>query len=157
MPLNRLVAFVLGPAITLASGYISLWLSRHFPGAHLPDQKSIAGVLTTGVITVVPMILAHAKVQKWLDGWQGWEKRMDDATNGALDGALQTFLERVADKTGVPLPSDEPGPQTAAGSWMTEETRSRLAPADTTDEELTAEESPPPAADPGAFPPADRP
>jgi hypothetical protein len=66
VPLNRLVAFILGPLITLVAGYVSLWLSRHFPGAHLPDQKSIAGVITSGVVTVVPMILAHLKIQKWL-------------------------------------------------------------------------------------------
>lgn len=107
MPINRLVAFVLGPAITLASGYISLWLSRHFPGAHLPDQKTVAGVLTSGVLTIVPMLLAHRKVQKWLDGWQQYEKQINDATHGALDLNFKLFLERVAAKTGVPLPTGE--------------------------------------------------
>jgi hypothetical protein len=107
VPLNRLVAFILGPAITLVSGYASLWLSRHFPGAHLPDQKSIEGVLTSGAITVVPMILTHLKVQKWLSGWQGWEKRQDDMTNGALDQNFKLFLERVAAATGVELPTGE--------------------------------------------------
>lgn len=107
MPLNRLVAFILGPLITLAAGYLSLWLSRHFPGAHLPDQKSIEGVLTSGAITVVPMILAHLKIQKWLEGWKQWEKRQDDMTNGALDQNFKLFLERVAAATGVKLPTGE--------------------------------------------------
>jgi hypothetical protein len=107
VPLNRLVAFILGPVITLVAGYVSLWLSRHFPGAHLPDQKSIAGVITSGVVTVVPMILAHKKIQQWLHGWQAWEKRQDDAVNGALDLNFKLFLERVAAKTGVELPTGE--------------------------------------------------
>jgi hypothetical protein len=107
VPLNRLVAFILGPLITLAAGYVSLWLSRHFPGAHLPDQKSIEGVITTGLLTGLPMILAHLKIQKWLEGWKAWEKRQDDMTNGALDQNFKLFLERVAAATGVELPTGE--------------------------------------------------
>lgn len=145
MPVNRLVAFIVGPAITLLAGYISLWLSRHFPGAHLPDQKSIAGVLTTGVLAIGPMILAHLKIQKWLTGWQSWEKQINDATNGALDASMQKFLEDIAAKTGVSLPADA-SPAALAGApgdvpVITVDPSS--SPAQVVD--------PPPAAQPGAF------
>lgn len=103
MPLNRLVAFVLGPIITLASGYISLFAAKNIPGLHL-TQKGVAGALTLAAITIAPMILSHLKVQKWLEGWQKWEQRTDNATNGALSRDMQAFMERLAAKTGVPLP-----------------------------------------------------
>jgi hypothetical protein len=41
------------------------------------------------------------------DGWQAWEKRQDDAVNGALDQNFKLFLERVAAATGVELPTGE--------------------------------------------------
>lgn len=106
MPVNRLVAFIVGPVITLASGYISLFLAKNIPGLHI-TQSGVAGVLTTGSITLLPMLLAHLKVQKWLDGWQKWEHQANELTNGALDANLKLFLERLAVKTGVPLPSGE--------------------------------------------------
>lgn len=141
MPFNRVVAFVLGPVISLGSGYVSLWLSRHFPGAHLPDQKSIEGVITSGVIVAVPMILSHLKIQKWLDGWQKWEHRQDQATQAALDDTFQRFLEAVAEKTGVPLPSGATD-TVMAGDLSPRAEQDTSGPTDT---------GPPPAATPGAF------
>jgi hypothetical protein len=105
VPLNRLVAFIVGPLVTLVAGYISLWLSRHFPGAHLPSQKSIAGTIMSGLAVLVPMILTHRKIQNWLHGWRDWEKRADNATHGALSANTQRFLEELAAKTDTKLPS----------------------------------------------------
>lgn len=142
MPINRLVVFILGPAITLLAGFLSLWLSRHFPGAHLPDQKSIEGVIASGLIVVIPMILSHLKIQKWLDGWQKWEQRQDHATQAALDDTFQKFLEAVAEKTGVELPG------AALNSVLVREVPSE-APTDGTAGMGAGE--PPPVAQPGAF------
>lgn len=147
MPLNRLVAFVIGPVATLAAGYVSLWLTRHFPGAHLPSQKSIAGVITSGAVTIVPMVLTHLKVQKWLTGWQLWEKRTDEMTNGALDASVKTFLENVAAKTGVELPSGVT-PVDLAGEYVAVEPVDADQPLG---EGSPTAGQPPPAAAPGAF------
>jgi hypothetical protein len=141
MSLNRLVVFILGPAITLLAGFLSLWLSRHFPGAHLPDQKSIEGVITSGLIVVIPMILSHLKIQKWLDGWQKWEHRQDQSVQAALDGSFTHFLEAVAAKTGVELPSGAVNSVTVGN--MSENT--------TTTTPGDADVGPPPVAQPGAF------
>lgn len=140
MPFNRLVVFILGPAITLASGAIAGVGAKYGLGF---TPKSVAGALTTGILIGTPMVLSHRKIQKFIDGWQAYEKRADDATNGALSAEMNNVVALIARKTGTPLPGDPVAVPVANVTNVYTD----AAPAT---EGPTAEQ-PPPVATPGAF------
>lgn len=131
---NRLVS-LLTPIAAPVAGLVSAWLLKQ--GVNIPSTK-LAGEIAYGATFLGGMAVTYATKHHWLNGWQAWEQRLDDATNSSLDNALADFLEQVAAKTGVALPGGEPaavvGEVELGGSTT----------------------KPPPVAEPGAFPADER-
>lgn len=138
---NRVVAILTPLVFAPLAGYITLKLAD--AGIHLGGGDE--ALIVQGLIFALGVFIAWLKSQQWMKGWQKWEERADTMTNGALDEAMQKFLEELARKTDTPLPvtTDE----TTEESVPTPE-----LPADVpTGEGTPSAGEPPPAAVPGAF------
>lgn len=130
MPVNRLVVLLTPIVFAPLAGLVCLKAERL--GVHL-DPTTVVGGIVTGSTFIAGAVIAFLKSHKFLSGWQAWEKRTDDAANGALDESFKRFLEQVAEKTGVSLDPDATSglQELAVGGSATK---------------------PPPVAEPGAFP-----
>jgi len=74
-PVNRIVAF-LGPYIAIASGVVTDWLLVH---VHLlalfhTTHEQIASTITQVVVFGLTALLVWLGQQKWLEGWQRFER-----------------------------------------------------------------------------------
>jgi hypothetical protein len=132
MPVNRLVVLFTPILFAPLAGFICLKAERL--GVHL-DPTTVVGGVVTGATFITGAAIAFLKSHKFLSGWQAWEKRTDDAANGALDESFKRFLEQVAEKTGISLDPD---------SDVTSNFTELSVGGSTT--------KPPPVAEPGAFP-----
>jgi hypothetical protein len=100
---NRIVVILTPLVFAPAAGLVTGLAAKY--GLNL-DSTHVQDVLVEGGALALGAGIAFAKSHQWLKGWQAWEKRTDDATNGALSEEFQRFLEAVAGKTGVPMPGD---------------------------------------------------
>ncbi len=123
---NRLVAILTPLVFAPVAAFITLKLADL--GIDFGDSTD--DLIIQGSIFAFGAFVAWAKSQQWLKGWQGWEKQVNDATNGALDVAYKEFLEDLAAKAGVPTVAERVAPQEVVGE---------------------PDPNPPPAFEPGAF------
>lgn len=154
MPVNRLVVLLTPILFAPLAGFICLKAERL--GVHL-DPTTVVGGIVTGATFIVGALIAFLKSHKFLSGWQAWEKRLDDATNGALDSNFKAFLEQVAEKLDISIDPDAlvaankgggivpPAPSDEAEGYP-----ALSVPGGSTTK-------PPPVAEPGAFPADDAP
>jgi hypothetical protein len=98
---NRLVTLLTPLIFAPLAGFISLKLADL--GINL-DSARAQDIIVQGAIFLGGVLVAYLKSRQWLKGWQDWERRTDDATNGALTAEFQSFLEQLGEKAGVPLP-----------------------------------------------------
>src|SRR3954454_4129246 len=74
-PINRIVAFA-GPYIAVLSGALADWLLVHM---HLfsifhTTHTVLANAITQVTVFAITALLVWAGHQKWLTGWQSWER-----------------------------------------------------------------------------------
>lgn len=143
---NRVVAILTPLVFAPLAGYITLKLAD--AGIHLGGGQE--ALIVQGLIFALGVLIAWLKSQQWLKGWQKWEERADEMTNGALDEAMQKFLEELAHKTGTPLPTNVLELPSAPGS-VDEYVPIPEPPTVPTGEGTASAGEPPPAAQPGAF------
>lgn len=74
-PINRIVAFA-GPYIAVISGALADWLivHVHILGLFHTSQTAISGVITQVIVFGITALLVWLGHQKWLTGWQNWER-----------------------------------------------------------------------------------
>lgn len=80
LPLNRIVAFA-GPYIAVISGALADWLivHVHILGIFHTSQTAISGAITQIIVFGVTALVVWAGHQKWLSGWQSWERTVAGA------------------------------------------------------------------------------
>jgi hypothetical protein len=69
---NRVVAVLTPIVFVPLAGYIATLVAKHVPGVQI-DQGQITAVFVAGALSVLP------PMWKWLDGWQKYEQREQDA------------------------------------------------------------------------------
>lgn len=138
---NRVVAILTPLVFAPLAGYITLKLAD--AGIHLGGGDE--ALIVQGLIFGLGVLIAWLKSQQWMKGWQKWEERADTMTNGALDEAMQKFLEELARKTDTPLPvtTDEATDESVPTPELSADVP--------TGEGTPSAGEPPPAAVPGAF------
>lgn len=152
MPVNRLVVLLTPILFAPLAGLVCLKAERL--GVHL-DPTTVVGGIVTGGTFVTGALIAFLKSHKFLSGWQAWEKRLDDATNGALDDNFKRFLEQVAEKLDISIDPDALASADKGGG---------VVPPAASDEAEGfpalsvggSTSKPPPVAEPGAFPADER-
>lgn len=103
MPLNRVVALLTPLLFAPLAGFISLQLAKLGIGL---DSSHAQDIVVQGAVFLIGVLIAFLKSRQWLKGWQRFEARHDWIQNAALDQSLTKFLEEIAEKTGVKLPSE---------------------------------------------------
>lgn len=103
MPLNRVVALLTPLVFAPLAGFISAWLAKRGIGL---DSSHVQDLVIQGTIFLVGILIAFLKSRQWLKGWQRFEAREDFISHAALDQSITRFLEDVAEKTGVKLPTE---------------------------------------------------
>jgi hypothetical protein len=85
-PINRIVAFA-GPYIAVISGALADWLivHVHLLGLFHTSQTALSGAITQVVVFGITALLVWAGHQKWLSGWQDWEKTVAGAMANGPD------------------------------------------------------------------------
>ena len=75
LPLNRIVAFA-GPYIAVVSGALADWLivHVHLLGLFHTSKTAVTGVITQATVFGLTSLLVWLGHQKWLSGWQSWER-----------------------------------------------------------------------------------
>jgi hypothetical protein len=79
-PINRIVAFA-GPYVAIVSGALADWLivHVHILGLFHTSQTAISGAVTQIIVFGITALLVWAGHQKWLSGWQSWERTVAGA------------------------------------------------------------------------------
>ena len=76
---NRVVAALTPIVFVPLAGYIATLVAKHVPGVQI-DQGQITAVFVAGALSVLP------PMWKWLDGWQKYEQREQEAELAARLG-----------------------------------------------------------------------
>ena len=85
MTLNRIVALLTPLVFAPLAGVISAWAADNLPGVTLPPDK-IEAVFIAGAL------IALAPAAQWLQGWQKYEARQDEALLAASTGFGMTSV-----------------------------------------------------------------
>jgi hypothetical protein len=90
---NRIVALIT-PACALAAGWAATWLADNVPGLDV-SKENLQAVFIAGAVAVL------APALHWLNGWQKWEARNEEAIATAAHG--------FPDATATVAPADDGG------------------------------------------------
>lgn len=69
MPINRLIAFIVKPIVTVVVASVSAWLVTHLPGINIPDSAALAESIAQSVGFIVGGYATSKGFDKWIEGW----------------------------------------------------------------------------------------
>jgi hypothetical protein len=74
VPVNRLIAFIVKPIVTVVVAFISSFLIRYVPGLDLGDASANIEAITQAIAFVVGGYVTSTGFDKWLEGWIKFEE-----------------------------------------------------------------------------------
>lgn len=127
IPVSRVVAFVVTPITTAASGVGTAWLARHFPGLPKLDPDVIAGAGAAGASAALAgalkwlhgrqaFDLAEQRAQHAIAAAEAWEKANPEVDQAAselgkvAEAAAGEIVAKAADAIGAANPDGWPDP-----------------------------------------------